>query len=336
MKFFKPLFFLLLFSFSSFAQQTFKVDGIITDFFTDQRLNDVSLKILQNQKDFTQLQCNGKYKVSLPLGFDYQIIYQKAGYVPKKVEIFTSNIPEENFSAINDLKIDMALIPVQPYADLGFLEREPVGKAIYDRNKIKLDFDFNYANYMANKIEQALKKAKQKEEERQKAIQDSIAQAKKLEEQRKQEEQARQKAIQDSIAQAKKLEEQRKQQELARQKAIQDSIAQAKKLEEQRKQEELARQKAIQDSIAQAKKLEEQRKQQELARQKAIQDSIVQAKNDTLYNHKDNTGKNKTNKNPDEPNENKPGIIIHSTQQNNNTTKNKNKNLPKGTKIKID
>lgn len=261
MKFFKPLFILLLFSYSSFAQETFKVDGTITDYFTDQKINDVSIKILQNNKDFTQLQCNGKYKVSLPLGFDYQIIYQKAGYVPKKVEIFTSNIPEENFSAINDLKIDMTLIPVQPYADLGFLEREPVGKAIYDRNKIKLDFDFNYANYMINKIEQALKKAKQKEEERQKAIQ---------------------------------------------------------------------------DSIAQAKKLEEQRKQQESARQKAIQDSIVRAKNDTLYNHKDNTGKNKTNKNPDEPNENKTGIIIHSTQQNNNTTKNKNKNLPKGTKIKID
>ncbi|GIV30521.1 MAG: hypothetical protein KatS3mg028_1587 [Bacteroidia bacterium] len=244
MEFFKPLFILLLFSFSSFAQETFKVDGTITDYFTDQKINDVSIKILQNNKDFTQLQCNGKYKVSLPLGFDYQIIYQKAGYVPKKVEIFTSNIPEENFSAINDLKIDMTLIPVQPYADLGFLEREPIGKAIYDRNKIKLDFDFNYANYMANKIEQALKKAKQKEEERQKAIQDSIAQAKKLEEQRKQQELARQKAIQDSIAQVKKLEEQRKQQELARQKAIQDSIAQAKKLEEQRKQQELGKTKS--------------------------------------------------------------------------------------------
>jgi hypothetical protein len=132
--------------------------------------------ITQNGKPFQTITTNddGKVKVDLPAGFNYQFSVTKPQHCTKKFEISTIGIPPEE----RDLGFDVQAISLfQPMPGIDYsVLNKPLFKAVYAAGK-GMDYDEAYANMMLSELQrlktmeqQAIAAAKERENNYKNAI----------------------------------------------------------------------------------------------------------------------------------------------------------------------
>ena len=146
-------------------QSSIRVYGKITE--NDKKLLGATVQIYANGSLLRTINCdNGKYEVNLELGVDYTIACTKPGYITKRVEFNTNNVPAERAKyPFSDFPIDFDIFPEVPGVDIDQVLQKPIGKIAYDATFNKVgDFnsDENYHQSIQaelNKIEEARKQA---------------------------------------------------------------------------------------------------------------------------------------------------------------------------------
>ncbi len=133
--------------------------------------------ITQNGKPFQTIVVNddGKLKVDLPLGFNYQISIGKPQLCTKKLEISTVGVPADGSNYSFEIA-GITLFELQKGIDYSVLNQVLV-KAAYSPSIKNIDYDENYVNQMLGELEKlkqlerdAIQKEKEKEANYQNAI----------------------------------------------------------------------------------------------------------------------------------------------------------------------
>ncbi|HWY97645.1 MAG TPA: hypothetical protein VNY36_01055, partial [Bacteroidia bacterium] len=116
---------------------------------------------------------NGKYELNLELGVDYVITYTKPGFITKRIEFNTKNVPPDRAKNLfSDFPIDIDIFPEVPGTDIDKVLMQPIGKILFDKNYEKVgDFqsDEAYHRSIQNALDQ-IEAARKDAEEKQKAI----------------------------------------------------------------------------------------------------------------------------------------------------------------------
>ena len=114
----------------------------------------------------------GKYELTLELGVDYMVTYTKPGFITKRIEFNTKNVPADRAkNPFSDFPIDIDLFPEIPGTDIDKVLMQPIGKIAYDKDYDKVgDFVSDDAYHQSiqsllDKIEQARKDAEEKSKE---------------------------------------------------------------------------------------------------------------------------------------------------------------------------
>jgi len=117
--------------------------------------------ISQNGKPFQTIVTNddGRVKVELPLGFNYEISIGKAQLCTKKIEVSTVGVPTDGSNYSFEIAA-ITLFELQKGIDYSVLNQVLV-KAAYSSSMKNIDYDENYVNQMLG----ALEKLKQLEKE---------------------------------------------------------------------------------------------------------------------------------------------------------------------------
>jgi len=132
--------------------------------------------ITQNGKPFQTITTNddGKVKVDLPAGFNYQFSVTKPQHCTKKFEISTIGIPPEERELGFEVQA-ISLFQPMPGIDYSVLNK-PLFKAVYAAGK-GMDYDEAYANMMLSELQrlkameqQAIAAAKERENNYKNAI----------------------------------------------------------------------------------------------------------------------------------------------------------------------
>ncbi|MCX8080322.1 MAG: hypothetical protein N3F09_03700 [Bacteroidia bacterium] len=132
--------------------------------------------ITQNGKPFQTITTNddGKVKIDLPAGYNYQFAVSKPQHCTKRFEISTIGIPPEERELGFDVQA-ITLFQPMPGIDYSVLNK-PLFKAVYTPGK-GMDYDEAYANMMLSELQrlksmeqQAIAAAKEKENNYKNAI----------------------------------------------------------------------------------------------------------------------------------------------------------------------
>lgn len=148
------LFGFLAMSIASFAQNEYFIYGTVKDADTFKKLGDVGITVLKNgqEHDHIVVSNSGKFEFELPLGFDYTVIFEREGYVSKRLFLETSGIPEEDRAGGFETNTDMTLFEYVEGFDTSILEK-PIGKAGFDVVRNSMDWDFAYTQQVQAEVE---------------------------------------------------------------------------------------------------------------------------------------------------------------------------------------
>jgi hypothetical protein len=164
--------FVLLFPASVLSQQaTIRVYGNITE--NNKKLPGAVVSLYANGSLLTSVTSSGgKYELTLELGVDYMVTYTKPGFITKRIEFNTKNVPADRAkNPFSDFPIDIDLFPEIPGTDIDKVLMQPIGKIAYDKDYDKVgDFVSDDAYHQSiqsllDKIEQARKDAEEKSKE---------------------------------------------------------------------------------------------------------------------------------------------------------------------------
>ncbi len=165
-------YFVLLLPLLAFSQQgTIRVYGNITE--NNKKLPGAIVSLYANGSPLTSVtSVNGKYELSLELGVDYMVTYTKPGFITKRIEFNTKNVPADRAkNPFSDFPIDIDLFPEVPGTDIDKVLMQPIGKIAYDNTYDKVgDFVSDDAYHQSiqgllDKIEAARKDAESKAKE---------------------------------------------------------------------------------------------------------------------------------------------------------------------------
>ncbi|MBI2280504.1 MAG: hypothetical protein HYU68_07420, partial [Bacteroidetes bacterium] len=140
-----------------------EISGRITDYFDDKAIAGVSIKALENNNYATNIvsDAKGNYLMYVDFEKEFTILYEKAGFMPKKVVVSTKGVPPDKRTKVNDLLIEMTLFKQDKNLDVAFLE-QPIGKARYLPQTNEIDWDMGYTAPIAQKLNQTLENFKAK------------------------------------------------------------------------------------------------------------------------------------------------------------------------------
>ena len=135
------------------AQDDLIIYGTAKDSDTFKKLSGVEVTVLKGGSEFDHIPIgsSGKFEVNLPLGGDYTIIFEKDGFVSKRVFIQTSQVPVEDREGGFEMDVDMTLFAYIEGFDTKILE-QPIGKAAFDNIKNSLVWDFGYTEDIQEQI----------------------------------------------------------------------------------------------------------------------------------------------------------------------------------------
>ncbi len=163
----------------SAQQSSIRVYGKVTE--NDKKLQGAIVTVYANGSLLKTLNVDGKYELNLELGVDYVIAYTKPGFITKRIEFNTQNVPADRAkNPFSDFPIDIDIFPEVPGTDIDKVLQQPIGKILYDPTYDKVgDFNSDEAYHksiqsLLDQIEKARKdaeaKAKELEAQYQKAI----------------------------------------------------------------------------------------------------------------------------------------------------------------------
>lgn len=101
---------------------------------------------------------NGKYSLTLDLGVDYVITFSKPGYITKRINFSTQNVPTDRAkNPFSDFPIDVSIFPEVTGVDLDDVLKQPIAKIVYDPSYQKVG-DFNYDDAYTKSIQSLIDK----------------------------------------------------------------------------------------------------------------------------------------------------------------------------------
>src|SRR5690606_25499444 len=165
------LFLIFCCSFASTAQTPdelkIALSGEVSEYFSEESMEGVSIKLTENGNYVHNVISDkkGRYELLVDYEKEYIVLYEKAGFVPKKVIVNTKGIPPDKRNSVNDLFVEMTLFAKHKDLNVSFLDK-PIGKAIYDSKTRELDWDMGYTAPIAQKLNQVLADFKAKEAQR--------------------------------------------------------------------------------------------------------------------------------------------------------------------------
>jgi hypothetical protein len=161
------LFLLSLTCISLFSQNEndnkLEISGRVTDYFDNKIIAGVSIKASENGNYSANVvsDAKGNYVMYVDFEKEFTILYEKAGFIPKKVVVSTKGVPPDKRTKVNDLLIEMTLFKQDKNLDVAFLE-QPIGKARYLPQTNEIDWDMGYTAPIAQKLTQTLETFKAK------------------------------------------------------------------------------------------------------------------------------------------------------------------------------
>lgn len=145
---------LAFFSYSEIrAQGELYIFGVVKDYADGKKLENVKITAYQAgaKVDEYTTSGNGKYEFFLELGQEYELSFNRPGWVSKKVYMDSRNIPEEDIGAGFSMNIEMSLFEEVEGLDIKILE-QPIGKAKYNPNTGAIEFDFEYTQKIKDEL----------------------------------------------------------------------------------------------------------------------------------------------------------------------------------------
>ncbi len=144
----------------------------------------LKITIFENAKKIktSTIDKNGKFQYKLDFGNDYMLVFNKEGFVTKKVSISTFVPPEilERDNKFPPFQFNVNLFPAYEGVDLSIFD-QPMGMIMYDKELDDFDYDKDYDKQIRDAIrkaeEEARKKAKElaeKNKNKEKAYNDAI------------------------------------------------------------------------------------------------------------------------------------------------------------------
>lgn len=149
----------LLFGLAANAQiDNVYVYGTVKDYNTSKKLDGITVSVLKDGVQFTQVvtSANGKYEFNLDYGHDYKLVFDKVGMVGKNVSINTTGIPDADRQGGLAMNVEMTLFQELPGIDFKLLQ-QPIGKSKYDPDTKNLAWDLAYTEQIRAEMERLLK-----------------------------------------------------------------------------------------------------------------------------------------------------------------------------------
>ena len=133
------------------------VSGTLKHEETKQRLENVTVSVLQNGEAFDEIQVdrNGKYFLELPLRNNYVLIFQSEGMISKRVAINSAETPENELTDGFEFDVDMSLFDAIEGFDESLTET-PIGIASFDDRSGSIQFDADHTKEMRRRIDNEL------------------------------------------------------------------------------------------------------------------------------------------------------------------------------------
>lgn len=151
---------LLLQSFVTAAQkEDYYVFGMVKEVDTFKKIEDVEIVIIRDGQYYDKILVNksGKYDVKLPLGHAYDILFNKNGYVSKKIQMNTQEIPKEDRKGGFESNVDMHLFLIREGFDTSILDA-PIGIMHFNSSKNALEYDFAHTENIQKQIQAEFKR----------------------------------------------------------------------------------------------------------------------------------------------------------------------------------
>ena len=141
--------------------------GEITDYFTEQSIDGVSIKVTENGKYVNRVvsDSKGEYEMYLEYDRNYTLIYEKATFVSKKIIINTEGIVPDDRAGINDLFLEITLFKADKDLHVAFLEK-PIGRANYIPESNEIDWNMDYTTPILKRLNAVLDAFAQQKQER--------------------------------------------------------------------------------------------------------------------------------------------------------------------------
>jgi hypothetical protein len=129
------------------------ISGEISEYFSNKIMQGVSIKLLEGGSYVHNVVSDEKGKYSLELAFDkeYTVLYEKAGFVAKKILVNTKSVSKKERNSLSNLLVDMTLFKEDKELAVAFLD-QPIGKAQYDSNTKEIDWDMKYTGPIAGRL----------------------------------------------------------------------------------------------------------------------------------------------------------------------------------------
>ncbi|HRN42715.1 MAG TPA: hypothetical protein PK649_11670, partial [Vicingus sp.] len=168
---------LAVFAQSDPNENKLEIAGIVTDYFTTKPIEGTSVKVTENGNYIHNVVCNGKgeYQMFVDFEKEYIILFEKAGYVNKKIIVNLKGVPPDKRTKVNDLIVEMTLFKQDKNLDVAFLD-QPIGRAGYIPQTNEIDWNMGYTAPIQQKLTQVLENFKaqkaQFEAQEKKKIQD--------------------------------------------------------------------------------------------------------------------------------------------------------------------
>ena len=163
--------FILMLPFCLQAQKNLSIDGTLTEGSGKLAGGEIKIKEGSSIINTVTTAANGKFTFELPLNSVYMIEFTKGGYVTKRIEVDTRNVPEEDLDKAN---FHYGGWKVELFEDAFDLDasilNQPIGKVTYNPSYLQFANDHKYTKSIQRQLDQLLAdlEAARKEEERRK------------------------------------------------------------------------------------------------------------------------------------------------------------------------
>ena len=124
---------LLIIPFTTFAQEEdvekLMLSGDVSEYFNENTMAGVSVKLTSDGQYVANVVTDGKGKYEFLLDFEKEfiVLYEKAGYVQKKILVSTKGVPPNQRGKLADLYVEMTIFKRNKDLNVDFLDK-PIGK----------------------------------------------------------------------------------------------------------------------------------------------------------------------------------------------------------------
>lgn len=113
----------------------------------EEHLNDVTIILYEDGKEIKTMKNRqtGFYSVVLESGKNYQLAFQRDGFISKRVSVEASEIPEKNYDEAFKMFTDITLFPEMEGKDFSKYSKRIIAKCVYNKSKDRMAWDMDYA-----------------------------------------------------------------------------------------------------------------------------------------------------------------------------------------------